>query len=80
MTKFIKLTLEGGDEHYINPIFIAEIKKTKSLSESQPDTTTVVMVNGNKIRPIESVEEIIKKIKQTEQIQWEIKSDKSPHY
>jgi len=66
MTKFIKLTTESGDEHHVNPIFIIDIKKTKSLSESQPDTATVVMINGDRIRPIESVEEIIKKIKDTE--------------
>ena len=66
MTKFIKLTTESGDEHHVNPIFIIDIKKTKSLSESQPDTATVIMINGDRIRPIESVEEIIKKIKDTE--------------
>jgi len=66
MTKFIKLTTESGDEHHVNPIFIIDIKKTKSLSESQPDTATVIMINGDRVRPIESVEEIIKKIKDTE--------------
>ena len=66
MTKFIKLTTESGDEHHVNPIFIIDIKKTKSLSESQPDTATVIMINGDRIRPLESVEEIIKKIKDTE--------------
>jgi len=66
MTKFIKLTTEQGDEHHVNPIFIIDIKKTKSLSESQPDTATVIMINGDRIRPLESVEEIIKKIKDTE--------------
>jgi uncharacterized protein YlzI (FlbEa/FlbD family) len=64
--KFIKVTTESGDEHHINPIFIVEIKKIKSLSESQPDTATVVMVNGDRIRPKETVEQIMKKIKDTE--------------
>ena len=62
--KFIKVTTECGDDHHINPIFIAEIKKTKSLSESQPDTATIVMVNGDRIRPKETVEQIMKKIKE----------------
>ena len=66
MTKFIKLTTESGDEYHINPLFITEIKKTKSLSESQPDMATVVMINGDRVRPLESVEEIMKKIKDTE--------------
>jgi len=64
--KFIKVTTESGDDHYINPIFIVEIKKTKSLSESHPDTATIVMVNGDRIQPKETVEQIMKKIKDTE--------------
>jgi uncharacterized protein YlzI (FlbEa/FlbD family) len=63
-SKFIKLTTECGDDHHINPIFIVEVKKTKSLSESQPDTATIVMVNGDRIRPKETVEQIMKKIKE----------------
>jgi len=64
--KFIKVTTESGDDHHINPIFIVEIKKIKSLSESQPDTATIVTINGNKIQPKETVEQIMKKIKDTE--------------
>ena len=66
MTKFIKLTTESGDEYNINPIFITEIKKTKSLDKSQSDTATVVMINGDRIRPLESVEEIMNMIKKSE--------------
>ena len=62
--KFIKVTTECGDDHHINPIFIAEIKKTKSVNESHPDTATIVMVNGDRIRPKETVEQIMKKIKE----------------
>lgn len=64
--KFIKVTTEYGDDHHINPIFIVEIKKTKSLSESQPDTATIITINGDRIRPKETVEQIMKKIKDTE--------------
>ena len=80
MTKFIKLTTEYGNEHYINPLFITHIKRIKSLSESQPDTTIIITINGDRVQTTESVDQIMKKIKQTEQIQWETKSDKSPHY
>jgi uncharacterized protein YlzI (FlbEa/FlbD family) len=64
--KFIKVTTESGDEHHINPIFIVEIRKTKSLSESQSDKATIVTISGDKIRPKETVEQIMNKIKDTE--------------
>lgn len=76
MTKFIKLTVAPQDEIYINPIFITNIRKIKSLNESQPDTAVIHTMDGYKIYPKETVEEIMKKIKQTELIQWDTKSDK----
>ena len=68
--KFIKVTTGSGDEHYINPIFIIEIKKIKSLNESQPDTAVITTLCGDKIHPVESVEQIIKLIKELEK-QWQ---------
>jgi uncharacterized protein YlzI (FlbEa/FlbD family) len=62
-SKFIKLTTETGNEIHINHPFIISVKKFKPTNESQSNTTVVTMMSGDKAYVIETVDEVMKQIK-----------------
>jgi len=62
-SKFIKLTTETGNEIHINHPFIISVKKFKPTNESQSNTTVVTLMSGDKVYVTETVDEVMKQIK-----------------
>jgi uncharacterized protein YlzI (FlbEa/FlbD family) len=59
-SKFIKLKVEiPGDEELINPTFITRIRKAGTK-------TIVYTMDGSSVYAVDSVEEVLKKIKESE--------------
>ena len=62
-SKFIKLTTEIGNEIHINHPFIISVKKLKPTNESQSNTTVITLMSGDKVYVMETVDEVMKQIK-----------------
>ena len=70
MTKFIKVTLTDDKlVHHINPLFIVSIQH-----DVETNKTILYTMDGNSIYPKESADEIIKKIKDLDKMQFTINS------
>jgi uncharacterized protein YlzI (FlbEa/FlbD family) len=56
--KFIKLKIQDDQSHYVNPVLITSILEIK-------DSCAVYTIDGRSIYPQESVEDVMKKIKES---------------
>lgn len=61
--KFIQLKLQNEQIQYVNPLFITSVLKIE-------DRCAVYTMDGRSIYPEETVDSVIKKIKESEQWQW----------
>jgi uncharacterized protein YlzI (FlbEa/FlbD family) len=63
--KFIKLKIEDNQYHYVNPIFITSVLEIK-------DNCVVYTMDGKLIHPKESVDDVMKKIKDSSKMTFHV--------
>jgi uncharacterized protein YlzI (FlbEa/FlbD family) len=63
--KFIKLKLQNEQVHYVNPVFITSVLEIV-------DKCAVYTMDGRSIYPEESVDEVMKKIKEANHFQLQM--------
>jgi uncharacterized protein YlzI (FlbEa/FlbD family) len=63
--KFIKLKIQDNQYHYVNPMLITSILQIK-------DDCAVYTMDGRAIYPKESVDDVMKKIKEKTQFTFEL--------
>jgi uncharacterized protein YlzI (FlbEa/FlbD family) len=63
--KFIRLNIQEGQYQYINPVFITSVLKVK-------DKCAVCTMDGRVVHPEESVEDVMKKIREVGRFTWEV--------
>ena len=63
--KFIRLNIQEGQYQYINPVFITSVLKVK-------DKCAVYTMDGRVAHPEESVEDVMKKIREAGRFTGEV--------